>query len=165
MADEGTGGTADAAHAGLEKWSLVGGSWSLDYTLRNNLIGTSYTVSGVNSGQAGTWPTVTTIGLRDLAGRMNPDGTVSLYAVTSTKSASGDNGADPNEIVEITDSLAALSLPTSEAFSVFDGPQYGVRYGGVALAPVPEPAAWALMLVGFSALGGALRRRRAFATA
>ncbi len=159
VADEGTGGAADAAHAGLEKWSLVGGSWSLDYTLQNNLIGTSYTVSGVNSGQAGTWPTVTTIGLRDLAGRVNADGTVTLYAVTATKSASGDNGADPNEIVDITDSLAALTLPTAESFSVFDGPQYGVRYGGVALAPVPEPASWALMLVGFGILG-AMRRRR-----
>jgi hypothetical protein len=30
-------------------------------------------------------------------------------------------------------------------------------------AAVPEPATWALMLLGFGALGGALRRRRAWA--
>ena len=166
VADEGTGGTADApGHAGLGKWSLVGGVWQLDYTLQSGLIGTSYSVSGSNSGQAGTWPTVTTIGLRDLTGRVNADGTVTLFAVTSTRSASGDNGADPNEVVEITDVLGDLTLPGDETYSVFAGPQYGLRYGGVALAAVPEPASWALMLVGFGALGGALRGRRTSAKA
>ncbi len=165
VADEGTGGAADAAHAGLEKWSLIGGAWQLDYTLTNNLIGGSYTVSGSNGGVFGTWPTVTTIGLRNLTGRVNANGTVSLYATTSTRSASGDNGADPNEVVLITDSLGALGLPTSESFSVFDGPQYGLRYGGVALAPAPEPTTWTLMLVGVAGLGLALRGRRTLARA
>lgn len=35
-----------------------------------------------------------------------------------------------------------------------------VHEGDIAAAPVPEPATWALMLVGFGALGSALRRRR-----
>ena len=161
VADEGSGNGIDAAlHAGLEKWSLVGGTWQLDYTLRSNLIGTSYTVSGTNSGVAGTWPTVTTAGLRDLAGRVNADGTVSLWAVTSTSSASTDNGADPNEVVTISDLLSATSLPVSEQFSVLDGPQYGVRYGGVGYAAVPEPSTWALLLIGFGGLGFAVRSRR-----
>jgi len=34
---------------------------------------------------------------------------------------------------------------------------------GVSLTMVPEPATWAIMLVGFGALGAALRRRRALA--
>jgi hypothetical protein len=165
VADEGSGDATDmTSNAGLEKWSLVKGVWKLDYTLQSGLIGTTYTVSGVNSGDPGTWPTVTTVGLRNLSGRVNADGTVTLWATTSTTSASGDNGADPNEIVQITDSLSASSLP-AESFSVLDGPQYGLRYGGVAFA-VPEPATWALMLVGFGGLGLAVRaRRKTLATA
>ncbi len=34
----------------------------------------------------------------------------------------------------------------------------------VNVAGVPEPAAWAMMIVGFGAIGGAMRRRRAAAT-
>jgi PEP-CTERM motif len=159
VADEGSGDAADALHAGLEKWSFSGGVWHLDYTLQKGLIGTTYDVRGLNSGVAGVWPTVTTVGLRNLTGRINANGTVTFWATTSTSSASGDNGADPNEIVEITDVLSDSSLPTSEEFSVFDGPQYGLRYGGVAL-DVPEPATWALMFMGFGGLGCAVRARR-----
>ena len=159
VTDEGSGDSVDTSvNAGLEKWSLVKGTWHLDYTLTSNLIGQTYNVSGVNSGQAGSWPTVTTVGLRDLAGRVNANGTVTLWAVTATSSGSGDNGADPNEIVQITDTVGATSLP-SEQFSVLDGPQYGVRYGGVAFA-VPEPSTWALLLFGFGGLGLAARARR-----
>ncbi|MDB5482183.1 MAG: hypothetical protein JWO83_3236 [Caulobacteraceae bacterium] len=102
--------------------------------------------------------------LRDLAGRVDADGTVSLWAVTATTSGSGDNGADPNEIVQITDSLGATTLPTSEQFSVLDGPEYGLRYGGVACA-LPEPGTWALMLFGLGGLGAAIRARRRLAAA
>jgi hypothetical protein len=152
VADEGSGNSTDKAlHAGLEKWSLVDGTWQLDYILQSNLIGQIYTVAGWNY-------TETTTGLRDLAGKVNADGTVSLWAVTSTTSGSGDNGADPNEIVSITDNLFATSLPTSESFSVLEGPQAGLRYGGVAYA-VPEPSTWAMMLIGFGGLGLAGYRR------
>lgn len=155
VADEGTGDATDvAANAGLEKWSLVNGIWSLDYTLRDGLIGSTYDVAGWNYEE-------TTIGLRDLTGRINADGTVTFWATTSTSSASGDNGADPNEIVTITDSLGALTLP-GESFSVFDGPQAGLRYGGVAFAAAPEASTWAMMTLGFAALGiAAVRGRRA----
>jgi hypothetical protein len=36
---------------------------------------------------------------------VNADGTLSLHAVTSTVSGSGDEGADPNMVAEITDTL------------------------------------------------------------
>jgi hypothetical protein len=161
VADEGTGNATDAStNAGLEKWSLVGGVWKLDYTLQSNLVGVTYDVSGVNSGQAGSVDGVTTTGLRDLTGRVNANGTVTLFAVTATSGGYADDGADPNEIVEITDALGDTTLPTGESFSVLDGPQYGVRYGGVAFNGVPEPASWALMLIGVAGLGGALRSRR-----
>jgi hypothetical protein len=152
VADEGSGNATDAAsHAGLEKWSLVGGTWQLDYTLQSNLIGQIYNVAGWNY-------TETTSGLRDLTGKVNADGTVTLWAVTATTSGSGDNGADPNQIVSITDNLFATSLPGSESFSVLEGPQVGLRYGGVAYA-VPEPSTWAMMLTGFAGLGFAGYRR------
>jgi hypothetical protein len=90
---------------------------------------------------------------------------VTLWATTATTSGSGDNGADPNQIVEITDSLGALTLPGSEMFSTFDGPQLGLRYGGVAFA-APEPSTWAMMAIGFAGLGfGACRRTKTAARA
>src|SRR5580693_2104255 len=118
VADEGTGNATDATdHAGLEKWTLSNGTWSLDYTLQAGLIGDTYTVPGWNFGE-------TTIGLRNLTGQVNKNGTVTFWATTSTTSGSGDNGADPNEIVTITDSLSALS-PPGETFSIYDGPVAG----------------------------------------
>ena len=103
VTDEGTGNSADAAHAGLEKWILgSNGTWQLDYVLTNGLIGD---VDSNLIGYDGQYPDVTTIGLRNLTGRVNQDGTVTLWAATSTSSASGDNGADPNRVVEITDEV------------------------------------------------------------
>jgi len=72
----------------------------LDYTLQNGLgLGMNYTVGNY-------FPTATD-GLRNITGIVNPDGTVTIYGITSTVSTSGDQGADPNEIVDITDQLAA----------------------------------------------------------
>ncbi|MBV8443484.1 MAG: hypothetical protein JO312_23495 [Hyphomicrobiales bacterium] len=159
VADEGSGNATDAAvHAGLEKWTLSSGTWHLDYTLQDNLIGVTYDVTN--------WDyTETTSGLRNLTGRDNANGTVTLWATTATTSGSGDNGADPNEIVMINDVLGDTSPPTSEKFSVFDGPQFGVRYGGVAFA-APEASTWAMMLIGFMGLGfGACRRAKSAAPA
>jgi len=154
VADEGTGNTTDATeHAGLEKWTLSDGTWSLDYTLQAGLIGDAYTVPGWDFGE-------TTIGLRNLTGEVNANGTVTFFATTSTTSDSGDNGADPNEIVKITDVLGDTSLPTSEKFSVFDGPDAGLRYGGVAFAAAPEPSTWAMLLLGFGGLGFVGYRKR-----
>ena len=151
VADEGSGSATDAAqHAGLEKWTLSNGAWTLDYTLQSDLIGQMYNVAGWNY-------TETTSGLRNLTGEVNANGAVTLWATTATTSGSGDNGADPNEIVNITDLLSAKSLPTNESFSVFDGPQAGLRYGGVAFA-TPELSTWAMLLVGFIGLGYARSR-------
>lgn len=135
VTDEGTGGASiDATdHAGLEKWSRIDGAWQLDYVLRNGLIGTIDT--GL-SGYDGQYPDVTTIGLRNLTGVVSDDGTVTLYATTSTASASTDNGADPNKVVQIADELAATSLTervARERFRTIAGPTYGTVYRGVAL--------------------------------
>jgi hypothetical protein len=133
VTDEGTGNSADAAHAGLEKWILgSNGTWTLAYTLTSGLIGK---VDSNLVGFAGQYPNVTTIGLRNLTGLVNKDGTVTLWAATSTSSASGDNGADPNRVVEITDEVAATALTgqvARETFRSIEGPTYGTVYRGVA---------------------------------
>jgi hypothetical protein len=145
VADEGDGTTADAATsttAGLQKWSLVSGTWTLDYVLQVGLnLGQQYSVDG--------YPTAldpATDGLRNITGRVNWDGTVTIWAITSTVSANGDQGADPNKLVKITDVLRATTLPTGdgdhdwddrwERFTVVRSAGYGEVLRGVAFAPV-----------------------------
>jgi hypothetical protein len=133
VTDEGTGNAFDASsNAGLQKWVLGadGVTWQLQYVLTNGLIGG---VDANLTGAAGPWPAVTTIGLRNPTGRINGDGTVTLWATTSTKSASGDNGADPNKVVQITDRIAATqsSQVANESFTTVAGPVYGTVFRGV----------------------------------
>lgn len=132
VTDEGSGNTVDlTSHAGLEKWSLVDGVWQLDYVLTSGLIG----VADDNlNGPDGPYPDVTTVGLRNLTGVVLGN-RVTLWATTSTSSASGDNGADPNKVVEITDDIGATTLTgpvAHESFRVVAGPTYGTAYRGVA---------------------------------
>jgi len=95
------------ATAGLQKWILVNGNWQLAYILQSGLnIGVPYSVEN--------YPEAinpATGGCRNLTGRLHHNGTVTLYAVTSTISHGGDQGADPNKLVKVTDVLSATSLP------------------------------------------------------
>jgi hypothetical protein len=164
VADEGPGdtaydattntftGAASSPQAGLQKWSFnsTAGQWQLDYVLQNGLdLGTPYNVLpgpngqkypvGLNNTDSGTglpWSPATA-GLRGLAGRVNPDGTVSLWATTSTVSGSGDIGADPNKLVAITDRLAATtaSQASHEKFTTVLQPSDDVVVRGVAMTP------------------------------
>jgi hypothetical protein len=76
-------------------------------------------------------------GLRNLTGRVNADGTVSIWAITSTVSANVDQGADPNQLVFITDSLANTSAAGAalETFTVLRTARYGEVLRGVSFAP------------------------------
>ena len=98
------------ATAGIQKWSLVNGTWTLLYVLQNGLeIGVPYSVAN--------YPTSinpATDGCRSITGRVEWDGRVTLYAVTSTISANGDQGADPNKLVKVTDRLRDTTLPTGD---------------------------------------------------
>lgn len=151
VADEGNGtntfdgasGTYKAAAAqttaGLQKWILVNGTWQPAYTLQAGLaLGQPYTVTGYPTGNnplTGIPWSPATDGLRNLTGRVNDDGTATIYGVTSTVSGSGDQGADPNKVVAVTDSLAATTLPATEAFTTFDAAGYGEALRGVSLSP------------------------------
>ncbi len=110
------GNVADAASqatAGVQKWILTNGTWHLAYVLQNGLnIGVPYSVANV---PAAFNPA--TGGCRNITGKVHHNGTVDIFAITSTISASGDQGADPNKLVKVTDVLKATTLPTAAAGS------------------------------------------------
>jgi len=107
VGDEGDGTAADAAKspaAGVQKWVLSGGTWTRVYVLQNGLnLGVPY---GVANYPASLNPA--TDGIRNITGKVNSDGTVTIYGITSTVSTNGDQGADPNKLVSITDVLANM---------------------------------------------------------
>ena len=78
-----------------------------------------------------------TDGLRNITGRVNPDGTVTIWGITSTVSANGDQGADPNLLVTITDTVAftTAAQASGEAFSLVRAANYGEVLRGVTLTP------------------------------
>src|SRR5579862_6454071 len=121
--------------SGLEKWVLEGdGKWHNVYTLQNGLN------RGVQYGVAGLDPSLNPApdGLRSLTGRVNGDGTVTLFAVTSTISASVDQGADPNQLVTITDTLSFTTAAdaAAESFSVLQTAGFGEVLRGVEFVPL-----------------------------
>jgi hypothetical protein len=164
VADEGAGdnaydastntytAAATSTTAGLQKWSFNSstGAWQMDYVLQDGLdLGQPYHVAkdsagdaypkGLNTTDMGSglpWAPATD-GLRNLTGRVNPDGTVSLWATTSTVSGSGDQGADPNRLVEITDDLTATTAGqvSAEQFHTVVKATNGQVVRGVAFTP------------------------------
>ncbi len=128
--------------AGLQKWIFNGTEWQLAYILTNGLnLGVPYTVpgypTGLNDAAGGSllpWAPATD-GLRNVTGIVNSDGTATIYAITSTISGSGDQGADPNKLVAITDQLNATTLPATEGFQTVKTARAGEILRGVAFAP------------------------------
>ena len=99
------------------------GQWNLAYVLQSGLqLGVPYTVDGYptgNNSATGLPWSPGTDGLRNITGIVNGDGTATIYAVTSTVGGNGDQGADPNKVVVITDDVSATNLPPSESFTTF----------------------------------------------
>jgi hypothetical protein len=149
VADEGNGTntyaggqyTAAAAQttAGLQKWVFDGTQWKLAYTLAAGLdLGQPYTVRGYPAGDnAATglpWAPATD-GLRNITGQLNRNGTVTIWAITSTVSGSGDQGADPNKLVQITDPLNATAPVSGESFRTVRAAGFGGVLRGVSFTP------------------------------
>lgn len=142
VADEGDGTAANAATsktAGLQKWILKNGTWTMAYVLQNGLnLGQQYFIAN--------YPATlnpATGGLRNLTGQVNKDGTVTIWAVTSTVSANGDQGADPNQLVSINDVLANTgpTVAAAEKFTILKTANAGEVLRGVSLAPVTASTA------------------------
>jgi hypothetical protein len=154
VADEGTGdntfssGTntytkalpASNSNAGLQKWvfDAVAGMWKKRYTLQAGLhLGEPYSIAGYPTGNNPStglpWAPATD-GLRNISGVVNGDGTVTIYAITSTVSGNTDQGADPNRLVAITDTLTAIA-PGNEAFVTVRSAGYGEVLRGVSPTP------------------------------
>jgi hypothetical protein len=130
--------TTNPYPAGLQKWVLENGTWTLVYTIQNGLgLGQPYTVpgypTGTNTVTSLPWAPATD-GLRNITGHVNGNGTVTIWATTSTVSGNGDQGADPNKVVSVTDRLGATTIG-DQKFSTIAPARYAVRYGGVTLLP------------------------------
>jgi len=152
VADEGSGdntfsstsgmytNAAAQSTAGLQKWVFSGGSWQLAYTLSAGLnLGAPYTVPGYPTGNNSAtnlpWAPATD-GLRNILGQVHGD-TVTIWAITSTVSGSGDQGADPNKLVVITDTLSNTTAAgaTGEMFSTVRSAGAGEVLRGVSFTP------------------------------
>jgi hypothetical protein len=131
--------TGTLATAGLQKWALTtttSGSqtWTLEYVIQNGLnLGVPYSVR--------TYPASiepATGGCRNIIGVVNHDGTATIYAITSTINQNGDNGADPNKLVRVTDLIGATQPATNgdlDRFVTIRSACAGEAFRGVALAP------------------------------
>jgi len=135
---------------GLQKWSLVGGTWELDYTLANGL--------GLVSNANGT-ATAGSSGLYGLTGKV-VGSTVELFATNYTLS-------DLNQtfLYGISDSLSATeaSQVTGESFTELAAAPADSTFKGVSFAPtaapVPEMASLWFALSGAGILGLLIRRK------
>ncbi|QNI30706.1 hypothetical protein H7849_16425 [Alloacidobacterium dinghuense] len=134
VADAGT-----LATAGLQKWVLTttaSGSqtWVREYVIQNGLdLGAPYSVRNY---PASIEPAAG--GCRNIIGVVNHDGTATIYAITSTISQNGDNGADPNKLVKVADRISDTQPATNghlDRFVTIRSARAGEAFRGVALAP------------------------------
>jgi hypothetical protein len=162
VADSGDGkqtsGSSALGDGGLQKWSLVDGSWVLDYTLAAGL-------NLVPNTQADNPNGDDTTGLLGLTGELIDDGTeVEIFATNYTI---GD--LDPTYLYGITDLLSATTSTevTGESFDVIATAPADSNFKGVSFAPTseaastPEPASFVLFGLGMTALLIARRRKAA----
>jgi hypothetical protein len=123
------------ASGGLEKWTFNGSTWTMVYN------------KAANGG---------TTGLKSLAGMVDASGNVVLFA--------SQVGTGANNLFGYTDTLSnTLAASVTEnlltSTAAFGGIAADWNLRGVAIAPVPEPAALSIFAIGAAAL--VARRRNA----
>jgi hypothetical protein len=151
VADEGdgSGGATLYTHAaaqttaGIQKWifNSTTHTWSLAYTLQTGLeLGVPYTVNnyptGTNTATKLPWSPATD-GIRNITGSVDDDGNAIIYGITSTVSGSGDQGADPNRLVAVTDVLSNTDATkaAAEKFTIVRKAGFAEVLRGVSYAP------------------------------
>ena len=152
VADEGDDFTSDSTlythaaaqtTAGIQKWVFNSSNktWSLAYTLQTELeLGVPYTVdhypTGNNSATNLPWAPATD-GIRNITGTVDFGGKVTIYGITSTVSGGGDQGADPNRLVAVTDTLSNTdpTVAAKEKFTILRKAAFAEVLRGVAFAP------------------------------
>lgn len=154
IADEGdgyAGGTDLFTHAaaqttaGLQKWVFNSStnSWNLAYTLQTGLnLGVPYTVRDYPTGNnpvTGLPWTPATDGLRNITGATG-EGYAAIWGITSTVSGNGDQGADPNQLVVVFDSLKNTdpTVGMNERFFTLRQARSGEVLRGVSFTPGTE---------------------------
>ncbi len=127
VADGGLPKQGGAGDGGLQKYSLVNGSWNLDYTLSAGLNIVPTGTADPGAGGQGT------TGLIGLTGQVNAaTGTVSLYATNATV---GD--LNQTYVLGVTDTLAdtTAAQATNESFSTLFTAPADTNVRGIAFAP------------------------------
>jgi hypothetical protein len=120
----------------LESDITAGGSqiWEREYIIQNGLnLGVPYSVPNY---PASIEPAIG--GCGNIIGVVNDDGTATIYAISSTISQNGDNGGDPNKLVQVTDFIRATQPATNgylDRFVTIRSARAGEAFRGVALAP------------------------------
>jgi hypothetical protein len=145
---QGSAGGPNPGDGGLQKWSLVGNTWQLDYTLSANLnlvANDNDQTSSVGHGVSG---------LEGLTGRV-VNGQVQLFATSYVLS-----DTDQTYLYGITDTLAdtTASQAAGESFTTLAQAPADSEFKGVSFAPVPLPSGLSLLLGGLAAFGVMARR-------
>lgn len=152
IADSGDPKAGGVGDGGLQKWSLVGGKWVLDYTLSAGLnLVDSTTATCASDAEAPC-----TTGLEGLTGKVVGDD-VELFATNFTL---GD--LNSTFLYGITDILGddLASEVSGEQFLELAQAPPDANFKGVAFAPVPEPSAIAGFGTALIGLYFARTRRR-----
>ncbi len=125
VADGGLPKNGGVGDGGLQKWSDVGGTWTLDYTLNNGLS----LVNGTTVGGSGV------TGLYGLTGEV-VNGQVELYATSSTQ-----NELDASDLYSISNNLAdtTAAQASGETFTTLmtNSASSNEIIRGVSFAPTP----------------------------
>lgn len=92
-------------------------------------------------------------------GYLSLDGSANNIMIVDTNYGAGD-ASFFNYFYSVTGLGTAAFTPSHYRYRVAKTTELSVRLAAPVAATVPEPSAWALFVLGFGALGAAMRRRR-----